>query len=91
MCYKAFLENGGTLQSVPNFYKNKEMCNEEVDNYSHTLEFVPECYKTQKTSEKSVSTYPSTIKFVPECIMTQKKVIKQLIDVFCIWFYSWSI
>ena len=60
------------------------MCNEEVDNYSHTLEFVPECYKTQKTSEKSVSTYPSTIKFVPECIMTQKKVIKQLIDVFCI-------
>ena len=48
MCDKAILENGGTLKSVPDCYKSREMCNEAVDNYSYALEFVPECYKTQK-------------------------------------------
>ena len=32
MCGKAILENGGTLKSVPDCYKNQEMCNEAVDN-----------------------------------------------------------
>ena len=45
---KAILENGGTLKSVSECYKNQEMCNKTVDNYAHALEFVPECYKTQK-------------------------------------------
>ena len=48
MCDKAILENGGTLKSVPDGYKNQEMCNKAVDNYPHALEFVPECYKTKK-------------------------------------------
>ena len=39
---KAILENSGTLKSVPDCYKNQEMCNKEVDDYPHTLEFVPE-------------------------------------------------
>ena len=42
---KATLENGGTLKSVPYCYKNQEMCNKAVENYSHALEFVPECFK----------------------------------------------
>ena len=41
MCDKAILENGRTLKSVPGGYKNQEMCNKAVDNYSHALEFIP--------------------------------------------------
>ena len=32
MCDKAILENGRTLKSVPDCYKNQEMCNTVVDN-----------------------------------------------------------
>ena len=37
MCNKVILENGGTLRSVPDCYKNQEMCNKAVGNYCHTL------------------------------------------------------
>ena len=40
MCDKAILEMGGTLQSVPDCYKNKEICNKAVDKYLHALKFV---------------------------------------------------
>ena len=43
MCDKAILENGRTLNSVPDACKNQEICNTAVDNYPHTLEFVSEC------------------------------------------------
>ena len=46
MCDKAILENGGTLKSAPDSYRNHDICNKAVDNYPHALEFVPECYKT---------------------------------------------
>ena len=69
---KAILENGGTLKSVPDCYKNPEMCIKAVDNYPHALEFVPKRYKSQKMYDKAVSIYPSTIKFVPKCFMTQE-------------------
>ena len=62
MCDKAILENGGTLKSVPDCYKN-----EAVNNYPHVLEVVPERYKAQKMCDKAVDTYPFTIKFVTEC------------------------
>ena len=29
------LENGGTLKSAPDFFKNQEMCNKVVDNYPY--------------------------------------------------------
>ena len=48
MCDKATLENGGTLKSVPECYKNQEVCNKAVDNYPHALESILECCKTQK-------------------------------------------
>ena len=44
MCDKAILENVGTLKSVPDCYKNQEICNKVVGNYTHALEFVPSCY-----------------------------------------------
>ena len=71
MCDKAILENVET-KSVPDCYKNQEMCNKAVDNCPHALDYVPECYKTQKVFDEAVRTYPSTIKFVPEFIMTQE-------------------
>ena len=37
MCDKAILENGGTLKSVADCYKNQETCNKAVDNYSIAL------------------------------------------------------
>ena len=45
MCNKAILGNGGALKSVPDCYKNQEMCNKAVDN---VLEFVRECFMTLK-------------------------------------------
>ena len=32
MCEKAILENVGTLMSVPDCYKNLELCNKRFDN-----------------------------------------------------------
>ena len=43
MCNNAILENGGTLNSVSDSYKNWRMCNKAVDSYRHAWEFVPEC------------------------------------------------
>ena len=48
MCDRAILENGGTLKSVPDRYKNQEMCHKAVDNYPHVLNFVLEYYQMQK-------------------------------------------
>ena len=39
MCHKAILENGRTLKSVPDCYKNEVMYNKAVDNYPNALEF----------------------------------------------------
>ena len=64
MCDKAFLEKGVTLKSVPDCYKNHEMCNKAVDNCPHALWFVPKCYITQKMCDKTVYTCPPTIKYV---------------------------
>ena len=44
MCNKTILENGGTLKSVRDCYKNEKIFNKGVDNYPHALEFVPECW-----------------------------------------------
>ena len=70
MCDKFILENGGTLKSVTDCYKNQEMCSKAIDNYPHALEFISECYKTQKCIMKLP--IPSILKFVPECLMTQE-------------------
>ena len=67
MCDKAILENGGTLKSVLDCYKNQEMYNKAADNYPHALEFVPECCKIQKMCDDA---HLSSIKFVPECYKT---------------------
>ena len=72
MCDKAILENGRTLKSVSDCYKNQKMFNKAVNNYPYELEFVPECYQTQNMCDRAVNTYPSTIKFIPECPMTQE-------------------
>ena len=71
-CDKAILENGWTLKSVPDCYKNQWMGNKTVDNYLHALEFVPESWKTPKKCDKAVDTHPATIKFDRECYKTQE-------------------
>ena len=90
MCDKAILENGETLTSVPDCYKNQEMCNKcAADNYHYVLEFLPECYKSQNMCDKAVNTYPSTTEFVAECSITQEMCDKAVNRCFfSIWFYS---
>ena len=80
MCNKTILENGGTLESVPDYYKNQQMCDKVVDNYPHALKFVPDCYMTQKMCDKAVNTHAFIIEYVPD--QFKKRVIKRLIDVF---------
>ena len=58
---KAVLENGETLKSVPDCYKNQRKCDKAVDNYLYALEFVTDCYITQKLCDGVVNTHPSTI------------------------------
>ena len=48
MCNKAIYKMVPPLKFVSDYYKNHEMCNKDIDNYSHALEFVLECYKTQR-------------------------------------------
>ena len=48
MCDKAILESDGTLKSVPDYYKNQQMCNKAAGNYPFALKFVVKCYKTTK-------------------------------------------
>ena len=50
---KAILENGRTLKSVPECYKNQERRNKAVDNYPHGLKFAleRECSKSQKVKK----------------------------------------
>ena len=52
---EVILENGGTLKSVPDCYKNQEVCNKAAVNYPRALEFVSECYKTQKMCDNIVT------------------------------------
>ena len=40
MCDKAILENGETLTSLLDCYKNQKMFNKAVDNYFYALKFV---------------------------------------------------
>ena len=76
MCDNVILENGGTLKSVPDCYKNQKMCNQTIDNYHHALEFVSECYKTQKFMMKL--SILSILKFVPECLITREMCDKAI-------------
>ena len=69
---KAVLENGWRSKSVPDCYKNQQMCGKAADNYPQTLEFVFDCYKTRQMCDKAVNTYPSTVQLVPDQFKTQR-------------------
>ena len=56
-----------------------------------TLKPVPNYCKHQEMCNTVVDNYLHVFELTPECCKTQKCVIKQLRDVFCIWFCSQSI
>ena len=70
MCDKAILENGGTLKSVSNYYKNQERCNKAVGNYRMRQNLFLNAIRVKKMCDKAVHTYPSTLKVVPEYCKT---------------------
>ena len=57
------------IRNVPDCYKNQQIYNKVVDNYSHALEF---SIRLRKICDKAVNTHPSTIQFVPECYKIQE-------------------
>ena len=48
MCDKVIIKNAGMLMFISDFYKDHNMCNKVVNNYSHTLKFTSQCCKIQK-------------------------------------------
>ena len=84
MCDKAVSENGGTLKSVLDYYKNQQLCDKAVDNYPHALPFVPEYYKLQKKCViKPLILTLLQYNLLMNAIRLNKYVMKQFIDVFC--------
>ena len=53
-------------QSVPDCYKNQQVCDKAADNYPHALKFIPDCYMNHKMCDKAGNTYHSTIQLVPD-------------------------
>ena len=77
MYNKAILENGGTLKSVPDYYKTKEkICNQGAVNYGHALEFVLDCYKSQKMCNETINISSPTIQFVSKCHNPHEMYVK---------------
>ena len=67
---QAILENSASLKSVPDCYKNQQMCSKAVDNYSYVLEFVSECFMTQEVRDKAVN----RCLFVSDSVSNQYKI-----------------
>ena len=70
--FQSYLRKWWNVRIFTDSCKNKKLCGEAVDNYSHALRFVSDCYKTQKMCNKAVSTYHYAIKFIPECYKSQE-------------------
>ena len=66
MCDKAILENGGTLESVPDLYENKRICDEAVDTYRSTIQFVCVCYNTQEMCDKAINRCFLAFAYIPD-------------------------
>ena len=54
MCDKTILENGETLKSVPDYFKNKKTCNKAANTFPSAIQFFPECYETQEICVEAV-------------------------------------
>ena len=68
---KAIIENGGTLEYVPDCYKNQHRCDKAFDIYPLVLKFVLDCYITKNICDKAANIYQPTIQFFPEYYETQ--------------------
>ena len=77
MSDKIILENDGTLESVPDCYKNQEMYHKAVDNYLHVLQFVPNCHITKKNVIRPSILNLLQYNLFPNVIRLEKFVIKQ--------------
>ena len=78
---KAILENGGTLESVPDCHKNHQMCEKAIDDYHHALRFASNCYIIQKCVTKLPILIILQYSLFLIAIRLDKCVIKQLINV----------
>ena len=58
MCDKTILENGETLKSVPDYFKNKKTCNKAPNTFPSAIQFFPEWYETQEICVEAVDIWP---------------------------------
>ena len=73
MCNKAILENGRTLESVPDRYKTQEMCDKAVDNYADAFALIAIRLKICVIKPSILILLQSfSNSFVPECHKTQE-------------------
>ena len=84
MCNKIILENGGTLMSVLDFYKNQEMCDKAVDTHPFTIKYVPKCYKAQEMCYKAILRCFFLFDSIPDQYKAQE--IREIVSCFFISF-----
>ena len=64
--------NDGTWKTVPDSYKNQEMCNKAVENFFFVFDSIFDQYKTQETCDRAVSADPFLIVYCPGKYIIQK-------------------
>ena len=58
MCNKVVIENRGMLGFFPDYYKDKKICDKDVDICSSGWKFVSNCFQAQTMCNNVVGTYP---------------------------------
>ena len=71
MCDQSSLENGGTLESVLDCYKNQEMRNKAVNRCFFVFNSIPVQYKTEEKCDRVVFEDLFSMRYVPDQYKTQ--------------------
>ena len=72
MCEKAFFENGGTLNSVPDYYKVNKCVIKQLIIFLVPKNLFLNATILKKMCKEAINTHSFTILFVLECYKTQK-------------------
>ena len=71
MCDQSILENGGTLESVLDCYKNQEMRNKAVNRCFFVFNSISVQYKTEEKCDRVVFEDLFSMRYVPDQYKTQ--------------------
>ena len=71
MCDQSILENGGTLESILDCYKNQEMRNKAFNRCFFVFNSIPVQYKTEEKCDRVVFEDLFSMRYVPDQYKTQ--------------------